>query len=102
MLRPQTSGVYDPLVVKIEAVLEHRRMLVLVTDSGDLDLTITPAAFPRGYADLIGAAVEMDLGAGVVHVAALRDVIASKEAADRDKDRVALPYLRALADELGQ
>jgi hypothetical protein len=76
--------------------------LDLTTDAGDLDLTISPAGFPNGYDDLVDASVEMDLGsAGLVRIAALRDVIRSKEAADRDKDRAALPYLRALADELG-
>lgn len=77
-------------------------MLNLTTDAGDLDLTISPAGFPDGYDDLIDTSVEMDLGdGGLVRVAALRDVIRSKEVAGRDKDRAALPYLRALADELG-
>jgi hypothetical protein len=75
-------------------------LLNLVTDAGDLDLTITPAGFPNGYDDLIGSAVVVDLGDGTpTHVAALRDVIASKEAAGRSKDTAALPHLRALADE---
>ncbi|MFV0315642.1 MAG: hypothetical protein ACK5O2_01610 [Microthrixaceae bacterium] len=34
-------------------------------------------------------------------VASLRAIIRSKEAADREKDRRALPYLRALLDETG-
>lgn len=77
-------------------------MLNLTTDAGDLDLTISPAGFPGGYDDLVDASVEMDLGGGgSVRAAALRDVIRSKEAAGRDKDNAALPYLRALADELG-
>ena len=77
-------------------------MLNLVTDAGHLDLTMTPAAFPNGYDDLIGRAVALDLGAGTATlVASLRDVIASKEAAGRPKDQIALPYLYTLADELG-
>jgi hypothetical protein len=94
------EGVEFPIDGSFLSAQPH--MLNLTTDAGDLDLTITPAAFPNGYDDLIGAAVEMDLGEGrLVRIAALRDIIASKEAADRDKDRLALPYLRALADELG-
>ena len=78
-------------------------MLNLVTDAGQLDLTMTPAAFPNGYDDLIGRAVALDLGAGkATLVASLRDVIASKEAAGRPKDQIALPYLYTLADELGE
>jgi hypothetical protein len=77
-------------------------MLNLVTDAGDLDLTISPAAFPDGYDDLVHTSIDMDLGVGgLVRVAALRDIIRAKEAAGRDKDVAALPYLRALADELG-
>jgi hypothetical protein len=33
-------------------------------------------------------------------VAALEDVVRSKEAADRDKDRVVLPLLRALVSQI--
>jgi hypothetical protein len=35
-----------------------------------------------------------------VHVAALADIIRSKEAADRPKDRATLPILRALQEEI--
>ena len=35
-----------------------------------------------------------------IRVAALEDVIASKRAADRDKDRSALPYLESLREVL--
>ncbi len=76
-------------------------MLNLTTDAGDLDLVLTPAGFPEGFAQLRSDAVEVSLVDGAVTaVAALRDVIASKAAADRDKDRAALPYLRALLDRI--
>lgn len=75
----------------------------LTTDAGDLDLTITPAGFPNGYDDLLDGSVVVDLGDGAAtRIASLRDVIPSKEAAGRPKDLAALPYLRALADELGR
>ncbi|MEE8601322.1 nucleotidyl transferase AbiEii/AbiGii toxin family protein [Euzebya tangerina] len=82
-------------------LVSQPHMLNLTTDAGDLDLTITPSGFPDGYATLIDDAVELDLGGGTqVMVASLADVITSKEAAGRDKDHRALPYLRALQEEI--
>lgn len=44
-----------------------------------------------------------DLGDGLIApVAALEDVIRSKEAANREKDRAALPTLRALLERTRQ
>ncbi len=78
-------------------------MLNLTTHAGDLDLTITPSGFPDGYDGLVQDAVALDLGDGVpTMVASLADVIRSKEAAGRDKDLRALPYLRTLQEELSQ
>ena len=92
------DGVAFPIDGGFLAAQPH--MLNLQTNAGDLDLTITPSGFPDGYGGLIGNAVMMDLGDGSsTAVAALADVIASKEAAGRDKDRRTLPYLRALLDE---
>lgn len=69
------------------------------TQLGDLDVAFIPAG-TTGYADLAARAVEYDLGGGlVVPVAALADVIRSKEAAGRDRDPMALPTLRALLDQ---
>lgn len=52
-----------------------------------------------GYADLQRAALEIEAPEGVrVLVASLADVIRSKEAANREKDRLALPRLRRLSD----
>ena len=78
-------------------------MLNLTTDAGDLDLVLAPAGFADGYDALLPRAVEVDLGDGVmVLVAALDDLITSKRAANRPKDRAALPYLDALADEIAR
>lgn len=77
--------------------------LNLTTDAGDIDLALTPAGFAGGYDALAPRAIEIDFGGGaVVLVAALDDIIASKRAADRPKDRAALPYLEALADEIAR
>jgi hypothetical protein len=76
-------------------------MLNLVSDLGDIDLTIAPTGFPRGYDDLIDDAIGVDLGDGVMtRIASLDDVISSKRAAGRDKDLAALPYLEALREEV--
>jgi hypothetical protein len=78
-------------------------MLNLTTEAGDIDLALAPAGFADGYEALAPRASEIDFGDGaVVLVAALDDIIASKRAADRPKDRAALPYLEALADEIAR
>ncbi len=53
-----------------------------------------------GYDQLAVRAQPVDVGGVQVLVAALDDVIASKEAAGRDKDRAQLPALYALREEL--
>ena len=76
-------------------------MLNLVTDAGDVDLTLAPAGFPHGYDDLVDNSVAIDVGDGkATRIAALADVIASKRAAGRTKDAMALPHLEALAERL--
>ena len=72
------------------------------TDGGDLDvLADIPDRHGRhlSYPELVGRASKLNLDGIVVRVAALDDVIASNEWADRPKDRDALPELRALIDE---
>lgn len=72
------------------------------TTHGDLDIVLRPDA-PGGrsfdYDDLASAAMVIELPGLDVPVADLDHVIASKEAAGRDKDAVSLPMLRALRDE---
>ena len=83
-----------------EHFLERMSTLNLVTDHGDFDLSFRPAAFPNGFDDLVERSVPFDVGGFVVRVAALDDVIRSKESANRDKDRAALPQLYALRDQI--
>jgi hypothetical protein len=75
--------------------LARVRVWNLQTDAGDLDITFEPSG-TRGYDDLRRDAVSVHLRSGAVIVASLADVIRSKEAADRPRDRAALPGLRAL------
>ncbi len=73
----------------------------LTTRFGDLDVALTPSG-TGGYEDLRGSQVEYDLGGLIVPVAALADVIRSKESANRARDRASLPTLRALLERLRQ
>ncbi len=75
--------------------LARVRIWNLQTDIGDLDVTFEPSG-THGYDDLKRDAIVMRLRSGNVPVASLADVIRSKEAADRPRDRAVLPGLRAL------
>jgi hypothetical protein len=69
----------------------------LATAFGGLDITFVPTG-TTGYSDLIERSQSIDIGGVVVRVAALEDIIRSKEAANREKDRVLLPALRRLLE----
>jgi hypothetical protein len=72
----------------------------MTTETGDLDVAFCPSG-TSGFADLKRDAIEIE-AADRLHilVASLEDVIRSKEAAGREKDRMALPRLRRLLDRL--
>jgi hypothetical protein len=74
------------------------RIWNLVTDFGRLDLTFEPSG-TSGYADVIRDATHLTILGADVDVASLADVIRSKEAAGRDKDRLVLPVLRRILAE---
>jgi hypothetical protein len=81
------------------AFLRQMKLLNLTTRHGDLDLSFEPSG-THGYHDLQPREVRYDLGDGlVVPVAALEDIIRSKEAANREKDRQTLPTLRLLLEK---
>lgn len=81
--------------------LREVTVLNLVTDRGELDLVMVPAG-DAGYRELASRQLLVRLGEMEVPLAALSDVIASKEAAGRPKDRAALPVLRRLAERLAE
>jgi hypothetical protein len=83
------------------AFLSSVRILNLVTAFGELDLSFQPSG-TGGYADLVRNSVPIEIKGHVVSVAALEDVIRSKEAAGRPKDLAALPVLRQLLEQIGQ
>lgn len=65
----------------------------LTTTAGNFDVTFRPSG-TEGYEDLVVNAVVVDVGAHQVAVAALADVVRSKEAAGRPKDLAVLAILR--------
>jgi predicted nucleotidyltransferase len=73
--------------------LAGMQVLNTITKLGHLDVALVPSG-TGGFADVGAQALPVELGGVVVQVASLADIIRSKEAAGRDKDRRVLPTLR--------
>jgi hypothetical protein len=78
--------------------LAASRVWNLVTDHGLLDIMFEPSGI-AGYSDAARDAVHLTILGVEVYVASLADVIRSKEAAGREKDRLVLPVLRRILEE---
>ena len=90
------NGDDDPLPFAHDAMsLAGSTFWNLTTRFGDLDLSFQPSG-TQGYDDLRRDATEVVLRGTPVLLASLQDIVRSKEAAGRDKDRRALPILREL------
>lgn len=77
-------------------------MLNLVTDHGDVGLTFVPSGGLGGFDEWNEHALRRELAPNTeVNVAALDDIIASKRAANRPRDLMALPYLESLREQGG-
>jgi hypothetical protein len=81
------------------ASLKRGAVWNIVTNAGDLDLAMMPSG-TQGYEDLRRDAIAIEILGVATRVAALADIIRSKEAAGREKDRAALPMLRRLQAEI--
>ena len=82
-------------------LLATKPLWTLTTTYGDLDLVLEPAGF-TGFEELADGASPLRVARQpdlYVEVASLSDVIASKEAAGREKDLAALPLLRTTLRE---
>ena len=90
------SGVPFP---RDAAFLSGVNLLNLITRAGDLDIAFTPAG-TSGYADLASRATNIIVRKSTIPVASLEDVIRSKTAANRPKDRRTLPVLHQLLEEI--
>jgi hypothetical protein len=80
-------------------MLLRSEMWNLVTSAGRLDVAFTPSG-TDGYDDLSRRAIAFDVFGVTVAAASLEDIIRSKEAANREKDRMALPTLRLLLEKI--
>jgi hypothetical protein len=97
--RVWTSSEPDGLAFEHDAQLLGRvEVWNLVTEHGRLDIALRPSG-TAGYDDLATNAVHLTILGADVDVASLADVVRSKEAAGREKDRLVLPTLRRLVDE---
>lgn len=71
----------------------------LPTDFGIVDLAFAPSGPLEGFDEWNDHASSTEIADGLsIRIAALDDIIASKEAAAREKDLFALPYLGSLRD----
>ena len=95
-LRELKARYRDPAGRHIEPDAEKLatlRLHLLLTELGALDVL---GSIGNGltYQDLVGRTILYQLGESQVHVLELAAVIETKEQANRDKDRAALPVLR--------
>ncbi len=81
------------------AFLSNAQILNLVTRFGDLDISFLPSG-TEGFEDLSKNSVVIRVRGVEINVAALQDIIRSKEAANRPKDQRTLPILRQLLEEI--
>jgi hypothetical protein len=94
--RVRAEGVPDGVPLTPDGpFLERVEFLDLTTRFGDFDLSFRPSG-TEGFEELWPNRVMFELEDMPVPVAALADIIRSKEAAGRPKDRQQLPTLRAL------
>jgi hypothetical protein len=77
------------------ATLMRAEIWNLVTSAGRLDLAFVPSG-TGGYGDLVGGALTFEVFGVRLLVASLADIIRSKEAAGRPRDRQDILLLRAL------
>lgn len=96
----RTEGSPEGLPVSIsKELLERTALINFTTRWGDLDLSFVPSG-TEGFEDLRKEAVGFELEGLVISVASLEDVIRSKQAVNRQKDREQLPTLKALIKEV--
>ncbi len=81
------------------AFLSKVQVLNLVTRFGDFDISFQPSG-TKGFEDLSRNSVAIRVRGIEINVAALQDIIRSKEAANRPKDQRSLPLLRQLLEEI--
>lgn len=99
----RVAGEEEDLAFPLDAqALTLGDTFTLRTDFGPLDILGTPSG-TRGFEDLDAAATTERLGVDLpVRVASVEDLIRMKRASGRSKDRLHLPELEALRDEIAE
>ena len=77
------------------AMLERGDLWNLVTSAGRLDIAFRPAG-TEGFDDLVKGAVRFEVYGGELLASSLRDILRSKEAADRPQDRQDVLIIREM------
>lgn len=91
-------GVSGGLAAPLDArLLGQFQNASFTTTLGQIDCCFTPDGIPGGYDQLMQQAIRTEAFGVEFCVADLDDIIRSKRAANRPKDRAALPHLEALA-----
>lgn len=91
-----TESVPEGLVFDCSAeTLRRAGIWNLVTSAGRLDVVFTPAG-TGGYQDLVETAISFEVFGVTLFVAGLKDIIRSKQAADRPQDRQDVIILREM------
>jgi hypothetical protein len=99
--RIRVAGEPEGVAFKPDAEsLAQGQIWTSTTTFGDLDVSFVPSG-THGYDDLRRDATELEVLGVHVPLASLADIIRSKEAADRPKDRLTLPVLRRILEEGG-
>ncbi|HYZ78551.1 MAG TPA: sulfotransferase domain-containing protein [Gaiellaceae bacterium] len=84
---------------KLDGVtLANGSVWTFITDHGRIDVTLDPSG-TQGYRDLRRGARPARFDDVTIFVASLADVIRSKQAADRPRDRAVLPHLRRVLNQ---
>lgn len=95
-----TESVPEGLAFDCSAVtLGRAAMWNLVTDAGRIDIAFKPAG-TTGFSDLISSAEKFKAYGVVFLAASIDDIIRSKEAAGRPKDREDVAILRAMKKQV--
>jgi predicted nucleotidyltransferase len=101
VLQPLHAKLVDvPADLKVpfdESSLTQGTNFTLMTDEGRLDL-LGELSGVGGYRELLPNSIEIEVAGTVCSVASLEQIIRSKEAANRPKDQLVLPELRALLE----
>lgn len=89
------------LAIPLDAATFTSPVMTFETRAGQVDV-VRDVAGLGGHEAVAGGAVDIRVAGVVVRVAALDDIIASKVAANRPKDRAHLDILRTLAEEIAR